>query len=71
MNELPSYDTWKLAEPPYYNNEPEIIGECCVCGCEIYENDKYSDVDGDIVCEDIVCNEYVSAYMRRFRKVGA
>lgn len=69
MNELPGYDAWKLAEPPYLCDEPEVIGKCCVrgCGYAIHEDeDHYEMENGDIVCENCDLD-----YMRQFRKVGA
>lgn len=30
--------------------EPEVVFECCVCGGEIHDGQKYIDFEGDAVC---------------------
>lgn len=64
MNELPGYDAWKLAEPPHY--QVDIVGKCCVCGCDVFDGEDHYEVNDDIVCDDCDFD-----YIRRFRKVGA
>lgn len=43
---------YDMQEPPEY--EPEVIGTCLCCGCDIYEFDTYFVIDRDSYCEDCI-----------------
>lgn len=48
------------------NYEPQVFGECDMCGAEIYEGEDYYEIAGGIYCEYCVseckkeaeCEEY-------------
>ena len=44
---MDSYDLWKTTEP-----DRDSQCKCTYCGCELYEGEKFYDIEGEILCED-------------------
>ena len=45
---MDSYDLWKTTPP----DEPETECKCKYCGEDLFEDDVYYELDGDICCEE-------------------
>lgn len=50
MNWLPDDVTEDMIDP----DEPKRVGECCECGCDIYQGDEAYEFDCELYCEDCV-----------------
>lgn len=54
MIAVTTYDDY-ISSPYDYPDERDLIGECDICGKEIYKGDSYYQMDGYIICDQWQC----------------
>lgn len=53
MEHIAGYDEWKT-EPP----ELDPVGRCDCCGCDLWEGDGLWTIDGELLCDECVKDNY-------------
>lgn len=51
MEHLPNYDSWKTTPP-----EEKPVAKCDICGCDLYEGDYLTDIQGEKWCDDCLAD---------------